>query len=59
MIQRNYFEDRELITLEDATDMQGDAVSNLDVEIRLQTLADDGCFWMDKGAFTLKIQEIK
>ena len=59
MIQRNYFEDREVITLEDATDMQGDTVSNLDVEIRLQTLADNDCFWLDKGAFTLKIQEIK
>lgn len=59
MIQRNYFDDRETITLEDVTDMQGDTVSNLDIEVRLQTLADEDCFWMDKGAFTLKIQEIK
>lgn len=58
MIQRNYFEDRETVTLEDVTDMQGDSISNT-VELRLQTLADDGCFWMDKGAFTLRIQEIK
>ena len=58
MIQRNYFEDRETVTLEDVTDSQGDTVANA-VELRLQTLADDGCFWMDKGAFTLRIQEIK
>lgn len=58
MIQRNYFEDRETITLEDVTNMQGDSIPN-GVELRLQTLADDGCFWMDKGAFTLRIQEIK
>ena len=58
MIQRNYFEDRETVTLEDVTDMQGDSISNT-VGLRLQTLADDGCFWMDKGAFTLRIQEIK
>lgn len=58
MLQRNYFEDRELLTLEDITDMEGETISNSDVELRLQTLARDANFWMDKGAFTLKIQEI-
>lgn len=57
MLQRNYHEDRELITLEDVTDMQGETVSLKDVEIRLQTLANEGIFWMDQGAFTLKIQQ--
>lgn len=57
MLQRNYHEDRELLTLEDITDMEGEPISNSDVELRLQTLAQDGNFWMDKGAFTLKIQE--
>ena len=56
MLQRNYFEDRETVTLEDVTDMEGDMVT--DVELRLQTLAEDGNFWMDKGAFTLTIQAI-
>lgn len=55
MLQRNYFEDREKITIEDATDMEGENISG--VEIRLQTLAHDGNFWMDEGGFTLKIQE--
>lgn len=57
MLQRNYHEDRELVTLEDVTDMQGEAISLKDVEIRLQTLANEGTFWMDQGAFTLKIQQ--
>lgn len=57
MLQRNYYADRELITLEDITDMEGETISSSDVELRLQTLAQDGNFWMDKGAFTLKIQE--
>lgn len=57
MIQRNYYEDRELLTIEDVTDMEGDTVPQSEVDLRLQTLASDGNFWMDKGAFTLKIQE--
>ena len=57
MLQRNYYEDREAITLEDVTDMDGDSIPPSEVEIRLQTLASDGQFWMDKGDFVLKIQE--
>lgn len=57
MLQRNFFEDRELVTLEDVTDMEGDTIPASDVEIRMQTLAGNGNFWMDKGAFILKIQE--
>lgn len=57
MLQRNYYEDRELITIEDVTDMEGDTVPTSEVDLHLQTLASDGNFWMDKGAFTLKIQE--
>ena len=57
LLQRNYYEDRELITIEDVTDMEGDTVPSSQVELRMQTLASDGNFWMDKGAFTLKIQE--
>lgn len=58
MLQRNYFEDREKLTIEDVTNMEGDTVASTDVDLHLQTIASDGNFWMDKGAFTLKIQEI-
>jgi hypothetical protein len=57
MIQRNYYEDRELITIEDVTDMEGDSIPSNEVDLHMQTLASDGSFWMDKGSFTLKIQE--
>ena len=57
MLQRNYYEDRELVTIEDVTNMDGDTVPTDEVDLHMQTLASDGNFWMDKGAFTLKIQE--
>ena len=57
MLQRNYYEDREVLTIEDVTDMEGDSVPQNDVDLHLQTLANDGNFWMDLGAFILKIQE--
>lgn len=57
MLQRNYAEDREILTIEDVTDMEGDSIPLNEVTLQLQTLGQDGNFWMDKGAFTLKIQE--
>lgn len=57
MLQRTFFEDRELVTIEDITDQEGDSVDVSQVEIKLQTLSHEGCFWMDKGAFILKVQE--
>ncbi len=57
MIQRNFHEDRETLEIEEVTDMEGETIDPSKVRIRLQTLAKDGEFWMDKGAFILKIQE--
>lgn len=57
LLQRNYYQDRETITIEDVTDMEGETVPTWLVDLRIQTLAHDGSFWMDKGAFILKIQE--
>lgn len=57
MLERNYQEDRENIIISDATNRNGDSVSLQKVELRLQTIGKDGCFWMDKGEFKLKIQE--
>lgn len=58
LLQRNYFEDREQISISDASDMEGNQISPLSlVDLRMQTLASDGEFWMDKGSFVLKIQE--
>lgn len=57
MLQRNYYEDREVITLEDITDMEGDTIPTSQVDLRFQTLASDGEHWLDKGAFKLERQE--
>jgi len=57
MLQRNYYEDREMVTIEDVTDMDGETIPTSDVDLRLQTLASDGQFWMDKGSFILRIHE--
>lgn len=57
MLQRYYHDDREAIEVTDVTDMTGDSIAISDVELRLQTIGKDGNFWMDKGAFKLRIQE--
>ena len=57
MLEINYQEDRENIIISDATNRNGDSVSLQKVELRLQTIGKDGCFWRDKGEFKLKIQE--
>lgn len=56
MLQRNYHEDREQITIEDVTDSQGEIVPIGDVDLHMQTLTTNGMFWMDEGAFRLTIQ---
>lgn len=57
MIQRDYHDDRETLVIEEVTDMAGESIDPSKVRLKLQTLAQDGEFWMDKGAFILKIQE--
>lgn len=57
VLQRNYHEDRENIVIDDVTDMDGEEIPKDQVELRMQTIARDGQFWMDKGSFILKIQE--
>jgi hypothetical protein len=37
--------------------MDGETIPTSDIDLRLQTLASDGQFWMDKGSFVLKIHE--
>ncbi|MCR4919402.1 MAG: virulence factor SrfB [Prevotella sp.] len=59
MLQRNYYEDREELTLDEVTDMDGDNVSLKDVELRMQTIAQDGRYWLDRGDFVLTVEEKK
>ncbi|MBR1652548.1 MAG: virulence factor SrfB [Alloprevotella sp.] len=53
---RNYFEDRELVTIEEATDQEGNALPPGKVELRQQSLVDDGSYWLDKGEFILSVK---
>lgn len=55
-LARNYFEDRELATIEEATDHEGNALPPGKVEIRQQSLVDDGSYWLDKGEFILSVK---
>ncbi len=55
-LARNYFEDRELVTIEEATDHEGNALPPGKVEIRQQSLVDDGSYWLDKGEFILSVK---
>lgn len=54
-LQRDYFNDREHVWLEEAQDMVGNNLMDK-VDFRMQTLTSEEGFWMDKGAFTLTIQ---
>ncbi len=55
-LSRNYFEDRELVTLDEATDNEGNTMPPDKVEIRQQSIVDDGSFWLDKGEFELSVK---
>lgn len=50
MLIRDY-DNPENIRLEEAIDSQGNTVGSSKIEIRQQTLVDDGKYWLDKGEF--------
>lgn len=54
-ISRNYFEDRETLTLEEATDSEGNPIPSRNIELRQMSLVDDGRYWLDKGEFELSV----
>ncbi len=54
MLQRNYMQDREGLEITSIMDYEGNDIPPQDVEIVLQSIADDGLYWLDKGEFELK-----
>ncbi|MCM1376894.1 MAG: virulence factor SrfB [Clostridium sp.] len=54
-ISRNYYEDRETLTLEDVTDMEGNPVARSRVKLVQMSLVDDGSYWLDRGEFELTV----
>lgn len=55
-VSRSYHDNREDIFLEDVSDAEGNSVARSQIEIREQSLVDDGGYWLDKGEFELTIK---
>ena len=54
-ISRDYYNNREIITIDDITDSDNNNINKNKVELVQQSIADDGQYWLDKGEFTLTI----
>lgn len=50
------FEDKEVILLEEVTDLYNNPVTKGSVELIQQSIADDGKYWLDKGDFELSLK---
>lgn len=54
MLQRNYVQNREELSIISALDKEGNEIPTDDIELVQQSIADDGLYWLDKGEFELK-----
>lgn len=54
-LSRSYQDDREEVTIEEATDSQGNTIPRSSIRCRMQSLVDDGKHWLDKGEFDLSL----
>ena len=54
-LSRNYYESRESLMIEEVIDEQGNSLPKREVELVLQSLVDDGKYWLDKGEFELSV----
>ena len=55
-LSRNYYESREDLVIEEAIDEQGNTLPKREVELVLQSIVDDGKYWLDKGEFELSVK---
>ncbi len=55
-LSRNYYESREDLVIEEAMDEEGNTLPKREVELVLQSLVDDGQYWLDKGEFELSVK---
>lgn len=53
---RSYQDDRETITIEEVSDIQGNTIPKSAVELIQQSIVDDGKHWLDKGEFELSLK---
>ena len=55
-LTRNYHESREDIEVEEVMDEQGNTLPKTSVDLVLQSITDDGKYWLDKGEFELSVK---
>ncbi len=55
-LTRSYQEDREVVEIEEITDIQGNTLPKSTVEIVQQSIVSDGKHWLDKGEFELSLK---
>jgi hypothetical protein len=55
-LSRNYHEDREALEIEEVMDEQGNTLPKSSVDLVLQSITDDGKYWLDKGEFELSVK---
>lgn len=54
-IVRNYGQDKETLKIVSAVDSMGKPFAIKNLQFRVQSLADEGTYWLDKGEFVLSI----
>jgi hypothetical protein len=55
-LTRSYQEDREVVEIEEITDIQGNTLPKSTIEIVQQSIVADGKHWLDKGEFELSLK---
>ena len=55
-LTRNYYESREDLQVEEVMDDQGNTLPKSAVDLVLQSITDDGSYWLDKGEFELSVK---
>ena len=55
-ITRNYHESREDLEIDEVMDEQGNTLPKSSVDLVLQSITDDGKYWLDKGEFELSVK---
>jgi len=55
-LTRNYHESREDLEVEEVMDEQGNTLPKTSVDLVLQSITDDGKYWLDKGEFELSVK---
>lgn len=55
-LTRNYHESREDLEIEEVMDNEGNTMPRNSVDLVLQSITDDGKYWLDKGEFELAVK---